>query len=149
MQPLDLHFRPPRRSREKLAGLYFMPRTIDKIRAEMPGGNLGPYINPEVGVSNYMCKRVGLDMEELRAVVVAAADEDEVAAWLGARLGARLDPAVIEEANRKLEALNIERLSPENLAMVKGHHPIMERRPELITYFDIFDADDAEMYPDP
>ena len=145
MQPLDLHFRPPRGPREKLAGLYFMPRTIDKIRAEMPGGDLGLYINPEVGVSNYMCKRVGLDMEELRAAVVAAADEDEVAAWLTTRL----DPAVIEEANRKLEALNIARLSPENLAMVKEYHPIMAGRPDLITYFDIFEADDAETYPDP
>ena len=145
MQPLDLHFRPPRAAREKLAGLYFMPRTIDKIRAEMPGGNIGPYLNAEIGVSNYMCKRVGLDMEELRAVVVAAGDEDEVAAWLSARL----DPAVVEEANRKLEALNIGRLSPENLAMIKENHPVMERRPDLIAYFDIFDADDAETYPDP
>ena len=145
MQPLDLQFRPPRGPREKLVGLYFMPRTIDKIRAEMPGGNLGLYINREVGVSNYMCKRIGIDMEELRAAVVAAGDEEEVAAWLSARL----DPAVIEEANRKLEALNIERLSPENLAMVKEHHPIMEDRPDLITYFDIFEADDIATYPDP
>jgi hypothetical protein len=145
MQPLDLHFRPPRGPREKLAGLYFLPRTIDKIRAEMPGGNIGPYLNPEVGVSNYMCKRIGIDMEELRAAVVAAGDEEEVAAWLSARL----DPAVIEEANRKLEALNIERLSPENLVMVKEYHPIMEDRPDLITYFDIFEADDNATYPDP
>jgi hypothetical protein len=145
MQPLDLQFRPPRGAREKLAGLYFMPRTIDKLRAEMPGGNLGAYINPDFGVSNYMCKRVGLDMEELRAVVIAANDEDEVAAWLVARL----DPAVVEEANRKLEALNIERLSPENLAIVQKYHPIMASRPDLLTYFDIFEADDAATYPDP
>jgi hypothetical protein len=145
MQPLDLQFRPPRAPREKLAGLCFMPRTLDKLRAEMPGGNLGPYLNDRIGVSTYMCKRVGLDMEELRAIVIAADDEDEVEVWLGARL----DPTVVEEANRKLEALNIERLSPENLAMVKEHHPIMASRPDLITYFDIFDADDAETYPDP
>ncbi len=145
MQPLDLHFRPPRGPREKLAGLYFMPRTIDKLRAEMPGGNIGAYLNPDFGVSNYMCKRIGIGMEELRLVVVAANDEDEVAAWLDERL----DPAVVEEANRKLEALTIERLSPENLAMIKEYHPIMERRPDLVTYFDIFEADDAETYPDP
>jgi hypothetical protein len=145
MQPLDLHFRPPRGPREKLVGLYFMPRTIDKLRAEMPGGNLGLYLNPDFGVSNYMCKRVGLDMEELRAAVVAAGDEDGVAAWLSARL----DPAVVEEANRKLEALNTERLSPENLAMVKANHPVMERRPDLVTFFEIFEADDAATYPDP
>ncbi len=145
MQPLDLTFRPPRGPREKLAGVYFMPRTIDKLRAEIPGGTIGPYINPEFGVSNYMCKRIGIPMEELRAIVVAAADEDEVELWLNARL----DPAVVEEANRKLEGLNTERLSPENHALIKSFHPIMEERPDLVNYFEIFEADDAATYPDP
>jgi hypothetical protein len=145
VQPLDLTFRPPRGPREKLAGVCFMPRTIDKLRAEMPGGTIGKYINPEVGVSNYMCKRIGIPMEELRAVVAAAADEQEIEAWLNARL----DPVVVEEANRKLETLSTERLSPENLAIVKGYHPVMEHRPELVNYFEIFEADDAATYPDP
>jgi hypothetical protein len=145
MQPLDLHFRPPRGAREKLAGLVFMSRTVDKLRAEMPGGALAPYLNDANGISNYMCKRVGLDMEELRAAVIAAKDEDELEVWLNGRL----DPAAVEEANSKLEALTIERLSPENLALVKRNHPIMELRPELVTFFDIFDADDAATYPDP
>jgi hypothetical protein len=145
MQPLDLHFRPPRGPREKLAGLAFMPRTIDKLRAEMPGGALAPYLNDANGVSYYMCKRVGLDMEELRAAVIAVKDEDELEVWLKARL----DPAAVEEANRKLETLTIERLSPENLALVKRNHPIMEVRPELVRFFDIFEADDAATYPDP
>lgn len=145
MQPLDLTFRPPRHAREKLAGVMFMPRTIDKLRAEMPGGNIGRYLNREDGISNYMCKRIGIPMAELRATVDAAADEAEVEAWLVARL----DPAVVDEANRKLETLTIERLSPENLAMVKANHPVMDVRPDLVTFFDIFDADDAATYPDP
>ncbi|HZX67832.1 MAG TPA: DUF5069 domain-containing protein [Candidatus Elarobacter sp.] len=145
MQPLDLQFRPPRGPRERLAGLAFMPRTIDKLRAEMPGGSIAPYLNDSNGVSNYMCKRVGLDMEDLRAAVVQAADEDEVEVWLRARL----DPAAVEEANRKLETLTIERLTPETLALVKRNHPIMEQRPELVTFFEIFEADDAATYPDP
>ncbi len=145
MQPLDLHFRPPRGPREKLAGLAFMPRTVDKLRAEMPGGKIGPYLNRSDGVSNYMCKRVGLDMEELREHVIAAKDEQELEAWLLRRL----DPVAVEETNRKLEMLTIERLSPENLEIVKSHHPVMAHRPDLVRFFDIFEADDALTYPDP
>ena len=34
MEPLDLRRQLPRGPRETLAGLAFMPRTIDKLRAE-------------------------------------------------------------------------------------------------------------------
>jgi len=145
MQPLDLHFRPPRGPRETLAGLKFMPRTVDKLRAEMPGGRMAAYLNESNGLSAYMCKRVGLDMEELREHVISAKDEDELEAWLLRRL----DPAAVEETNRKLEALTIDRLSPENLELVKRNHPLMAERPDLVYFFDIFEADDAATYPDP
>jgi hypothetical protein len=139
MGPLDLEKQMPRGPREQLAGLYFMPRTVDKLRAEQPGGKLGLYLNRADGVSAYMCKRVGLDMEELRAKVASAADEAELEAWLRERL----DPAVVAEANGKLEALGTHRLAPEFVEMVKQYHPIMRERPELTIFFDIFDADEA------
>jgi hypothetical protein len=41
--PLDLRTRPPRGPRETILGFYFLPRTIDKLRAELPGGNLGAF----------------------------------------------------------------------------------------------------------
>jgi hypothetical protein len=143
MVPLDLRFRAPRGPRATLLGLTFLPRTIDKIRAEMPDGSLGPYLNDARGVSAFMCRKVGIDMEELRAIVYAAKDEDEVVAWLSARI----DPAVVEEANRKLEALTIERLSAEDQSLVRGVHPVCAERPDLICFYDIFEADDAAMYP--
>lgn len=139
MGPLDLEKQMPRGPREKLAGLYFMPRTVDKLRAEQPGGKLGLYLNRPDGLSAYMCKRVGLDMEELRAKVASAADEAELEAWLRERL----DPAVVAEANGKLETLGTHRLTPENVEMVKQVHPVMRERPELTIFFDIFDAEEA------
>lgn len=36
MTPLDLRKAPPRGPRERLLGFYFLPRTIDKLRAELP-----------------------------------------------------------------------------------------------------------------
>ena len=143
MQPLDLRFRPPRGPREKLLGLAFLPRTIDKIRAEMPGGSIGPYLNEPRGISDFMCRRIGLDMEELRAVVHAAEDEDEVAD----KLRDRIDPAKAAETNQKLESLTLERLSPADQEMVREHHPVLTTRPELVYFFDIFEADDAACYP--
>jgi hypothetical protein len=139
MGPLDLEKQLPRGPREKLAGLYFMARTVDKLRAQQPGGKLGVYLNNPDGLSAYMCKRVGLDMEELRAKVASAADEGELEAWLRERL----DPAVVAETNGKLETLGTHRLTPENVELVKQRHPIMHERPELTVYFDIFDADEA------
>ncbi len=144
MQPLDLRFRPPRGPRETMDGLGFLPRTIDKLRAEMPGGHIGPYLNETRGVSEYMCRRIGISMDELRTIVADSADEDEVAA----RLRGRLDPAVVAETNRKLEALTIERLSPEDQAFVRLHHPVLEVRPDLVRFFDIYEADDRATYPD-
>ncbi len=43
MEPLDLSQRHPRRTREELAGVVFLPRSIDKFRASLPGGNLSGY----------------------------------------------------------------------------------------------------------
>jgi len=144
MQPLDLRFRAPRGPRETMHGLCFLPRTVDKIRAEMPGGFLGPYLNEPRGVSSFMCKRVGIGMDELRAMVADAADEDELAT----RLRERLDPAVVSEVNRKLEALTIDRLSPEDVEQVRRNHPVLQARPDLVRFFDIFEADDRATYPD-
>ncbi len=81
-------------------------------------------------------------MEELRAGVVAAEDEDEVVAWLQQRIESKK----VEETNRKLESLTIERLSPEDQELVRYHHPVLAKRPELVTFLHIFEADDAETY---
>ena len=139
MGPLDLTKHKPRGPRATLAGLAFMPRTIDKLRAEQPGGDMGEYLNRPDGLSAYMCKRVGLDMEELRAEVARAADEAEVEAWLQARL----DPALIAEVSGKLEKLGIHKLTPERVEQVAEYHPILRERPDLIYFFDIFEADEA------
>lgn len=139
MGPLDLEKQLPRGPREKLAGLFFMPRTIDKLRAEQPGGKLGVYLNQSDGLSAFMCRRSGIEMEELRAKVAAANDETEIEAWLRERL----DPAKVEELNAKMETLGTHRLTPEQLEQVKHHHPILNERPDLTVYFDIFETDEA------
>jgi hypothetical protein len=142
MEPLDLSTRPPRGPRESLAGIVFMPRTIDKLRAEMPGGNTGTYVNRPDGMSAVMCKRIGVDMEELRAVVASAADENQVEAWLRERVS----PEVAAQASAKLPTLTMDRMPPEFQERVRRNHPVLAQRPELNSFFDIFEADDAATF---
>ncbi len=145
MEPLDLTTRPPRGPREKLAGLAFMPRTVDKLRAELPGGNMGKYLNGDDGMSAFLCKRIGIGMDELRAVVAAAANEDAVAIWLRERV----DPALADETSAKLATMNVERLPPEFQDRVRENHPVLAQRPELTIFFEIFEADDAATFAGP
>ena len=44
MTPLDLTNRQPRGPRELLGGFPMLARTIDRARASLPGGTLGPYV---------------------------------------------------------------------------------------------------------
>src|SRR5258707_12922092 len=43
MEPLDLTARPPRSPYQKTEGLFMVLRTIDKLRAKLPGGKIGGY----------------------------------------------------------------------------------------------------------
>jgi hypothetical protein len=142
MEPLDLSTRPPRGPRETLAGLAFLPRTIDKLRSEMPGGNTGKYVNRPDGMSAVMCKRAGLDMEELRAAVTSAQTEADIETWVRERVS----PELAAETSAKLATLRMDRLPPEFQERVREHHPVLAQRPELVYFFDIFEADDAATF---
>ncbi|MDQ6926220.1 MAG: DUF5069 domain-containing protein, partial [Candidatus Eremiobacteraeota bacterium] len=127
MQPLDLTKQPPRAARASLLGAMFLPRTIDKLRAELPGGMMGPYMNHDRGFSAYVVRRLGLDMDAFRAAVGAARDEADVVAWLRERL----DAAAVEETNRKLESFTSERMTADDRALLEERHPVLRERPEL------------------
>jgi Domain of unknown function (DUF5069) len=138
MTPLDLRKQPPRGPRETLLGFYFLPRTIDKLRAELPGGDVGAYLNHDTGFSAYVVRRLGLEMNELRAAVAAARDEGAVVEWLAHRIEPNSAPAL----NAKLESFVVERMSAEDQMLVRQRHSVMAERPELSKILDILEADD-------
>lgn len=141
MEPLDLRGTVPRSARATLLGFYFLPRTIDKLRAELPGGSIGPYLNHDTGFSAYVVRRLGLDMDEFRAAVAAAADERDVAAWLEARVDTRLAPAL----NAKLETFVVERMTPADQALLRERHAAVAARTDLTKLLDVLEADDEAM----
>jgi len=121
-----------------MLGFYFLPRTVDKLRAELPGGNPGNYVNEERGFSAYIVRRLGLDMDEFRQAVADCTDETALQQWLAARI----DPSAAPALNAKFETFVVDRMSPDDQNLVRRRHPVMAVRPELSKILDILEADD-------
>ncbi len=142
MEPLDLSVKPPRGPREQLLGVAFLPRTIDKMRGQLPGGNLARYIvDMPTGFSAFVLSKLGVDLAAMKAEVARAATEDDVVAWLRAHA----DLSQAASINEKLEKFEIGRLPETEQASVRDFHPVLAGRPELTRFMDIFEADDAEV----
>jgi hypothetical protein len=85
MRPIDLTIQPPRSPYKKMAGLYMMPRTIDKLRAKLPGGKLGAYSITTAfapGLSLMLLDDIGVTEECLLEIVQKVSVEHEIADWL-------------------------------------------------------------------
>lgn len=86
MEPLDLTQAPPRPPRTELAGIIFLPRSIDKVRATLPGGKLGDYAI--AGFTETMLKMFRIELADFTEAVRAAASDDDVAAFVTSRADA-------------------------------------------------------------
>ncbi|GAC1299815.1 MAG: hypothetical protein NVSMB19_04960 [Vulcanimicrobiaceae bacterium] len=86
MAPLDLTQAPPRPPRAELAGIMFLPRSIDKVRASLPGGKLGDYAI--AGFTETMLTMFGIELADFTEVVRTAASDDDVAAFVTPRVAA-------------------------------------------------------------
>jgi hypothetical protein len=121
-----------------LGGIYFLARTIDKTRAKIQG-TLGPYkIQP--GISGYVFEWLGITEEQFTDVVRGAASDDAVVSWLHANTDhekyAGLNDMLV---NRRIR-------DDEHRAQVLPAYPILNDRPDLWNWFEIFELDDEWMY---
>jgi len=139
MEPLDLSKAPPRSPKLKLDGLAMLPRTIDKIRATLPGGNLGPYRIQ--GFSQRMLDAIGVTEDQLRDAVAKAKNDEDVVAWLRDNANrSAYSEFTSYITNRSLDDIT------DREAFAK-RYPIIDRRPDLHYLSDVLEADDAEMFP--
>ena len=67
MTPVDLTKAPPRSPYAELGGLLMLARTIDKLRASLPGGHLGAY--KMAGFSVRLLEGLGIAEDDLQGVV--------------------------------------------------------------------------------
>lgn len=139
--PLDLRLRPPRGPRERLDGLMMMPRTIDKIRATLPGGDPGPYLVTP-GLSAIVLSIINIPMRKLCDAVASAGEDAEIAAWLREYA----DVSRYEQANAVVSAMRTEHVPYDERALFNELYPeyLRARYPLL---FDLLEADDRELYP--
>lgn len=80
MEPLDLSNAHPRKARAELAGITFLPRSIDKFRATLPGGNLAGYSIE--GFTGRMLEELAIAPDAFRAVVARAQSDEDVASYV-------------------------------------------------------------------
>jgi Domain of unknown function (DUF5069) len=140
MEPLDLTQRPPRSPRDLLPGLSLLmaARTVDKLRATLPGGNIGEY--QITGFSSSLLNALEIPEALLRAAIAHAASDTEVAGWIHEHS----DPLRYDEINAKIEGRTIgERLGdPAFIA----RYPLAKRLPPETSRLDMLIADDAEAF---
>ena len=137
MEPLDLTKRPPRGPREQLDGLCMLPRTIDKMRALLPGGAIGQYKIP--GVSQRLLDGLGVKSEDLQQAVADAASEVEVAAWLRAHCDASRYAAI----NRRILTRTTDDV--DDKAYFYGLYPWAEGR-GTIKVVEVMEEDDRRSF---
>lgn len=139
MDPLDLTKRPPRGPRETLAGLVMLPRTIDKMRALLPDGNIGSY--KLEGFSIRLLEAIGINPEDLQAVVATAGSDEQVGDWVRAHG----DLAKRDEINERLAHRSLKDVTPDRLEYFASMYPRHKEAPSDL-FFDIMEADDAATF---
>jgi hypothetical protein len=140
MDALDLTKHPPRSPRYLLPGLdlFLAARTVDKLRATLPGGNIGDY--QITGFSSSLLNALGIAESVLRKVIAQAGSDEEVATWIREHS----DPNQYAEINAKFEGRTVgERL---NDAEFLRRYPSARNLPPETKRFDHLIADDAEAF---
>jgi hypothetical protein len=137
MDPMNLSTKPPRVPRAELAGVIFLPRSIDKVRATLPGGDPGPYNVP--GFTQMMLERLGISVEAFTVAVAAAATDDEV----GAFVRANTTQAKIDEWNGWVTTR--EPRGGDRVAALEIY-PWLGERPDLKIGLDVLEEDDKRYF---
>jgi hypothetical protein len=143
MEALDLTKRPPRSPRELLPGLDLLmaARTVDKLRATLPGGNIGEY--QITGFSSSLILALDVAEATLRKAIAQAQSDAEIAAWIREHT----NPERYPEINAKLAALTVgERLSDPQFI---ERYPIAKHLPPESSRLDLLSADDEETFTKP
>jgi hypothetical protein len=144
VKPLDLRNAPPRSCYVELDGLMLMPRTIDKLRSRLPGGEPGNYfisLGRIKGISAYLIERLGITEEALFDAVTASESDDDVAAWLRKNTDASQYP-VINETLRRIKPKHTE----DQAFFRELYADTLALHPELQIIIDIVDADDRRLF---
>jgi len=138
MTPLDLSNQPPRSPHSELDGVVFLPRSIDKARAHLPGGSRNEY--NVSGLTTTMLGRFGISPDDFVAEVGAAASEADVVAFVRRHVS----QTTIEEWNAWIKVRQPR--GNRNLPEVLEIYPWLTDRPDLMNVLDILAEDDRRFF---
>ena len=130
MEPISLKGGRPRAARADADGIVFLPRSIDKARATLPGGDIGEY--KIEGFTGQMLDNFGISVEDFTNAVGKANTDADVVAYV--RQNAK--PGGIDEWNSfvtKREIYNGDRADAIN------DFPWLAEHPELVYSIDFLD----------
>lgn len=126
----------------KLGGLYFLPRTLDKIRKHARG-----QLHPEhheylgKGFDGRLCHFLGLDYEALKQRVLAGGTDEEIWAWCQQR-GRRIDDVDVLIWNGFAAKRGWRDEATPGLEKNKADSGLAHRT-DLVTYFDYYEVDEG------
>jgi len=144
MKSLDLTAQPPRSPYQMMEGLFMLPRTIDKLRANLPGGKIGTYTirgsSPLLpGLSLVLLDGIGVTEQCLLEVVERASVEEEIADWLRQNG----DLSTTAALNQKLLGRRIEDVQAVvPAAVIAKVYPFMNDMAKTTPMFEVLLEDD-------
>jgi hypothetical protein len=138
MEPLDLSKHAPRAPHAELDGIVFLPRSIDKARAHLPGGNRNQY--NVSGLTTTMLERFGISPDDFIAAVGAATTDADVVAFVRKHV----TPAQVDEWNAWIKVR--EPRGNADLPEVHQTYPWLKEKPGLRAAVDILVEDDRRFY---
>ena len=137
MEALDLTKAPPRAPREELAGIRFLPRSIDKFRAKLPGGHLGEYLIE--GLTTVMLDALGITIAAFTDAVREAKSDNDIAAFVKAHA----KPGGIDTWHRFIDARQPQGGDP---AKAIEAYPFLAGRSDLGLSLDVIAEDDRLLF---
>lgn len=140
---MDLTKGPPRSPYEKLGGIAFLPRSIDKMRAYI-NGTPGAY-NAKIGYSTQLFDLLAVSADEFEETVKVNPDDESVLQALLARRP--LSQADIDAWNER----SINRVPADEAAWARHWKMLADAgfgdRKDIRTMFDRLDLDDGRTVP--
>jgi hypothetical protein len=137
VESLDLTKAPPRAPREELAGIRFLPRSIDKVRATLPDGVLGEYLIE--GLTTSMLDALGITVAAFTDAVRVAKNDDEIAAFATTHA----KPGGIEVWHRFIDARQPQGGDPHKAIEA---YPFLAGRSDLGLSLDVIAEDDRLLF---
>ena len=135
---MDLSKRPPRSPKEKLEGITWLPRAIDKGRAKL-AGNLGEY-NFDCPMDKILFGHLGIDAEAFLAALQTRTTDAEMFEWV--RAHARTFTATsIAESNAHLLGHGPSAESQEYFQQARDK--VAPGRTDITTWADLIEAEEA------